>query len=218
MKYIIMAVALVCASVVFAAQDSALTIRNVRDPVQLRDKLNANALDAQTRVAALEVALTTNQTVVVTGSITAGSLSTTGTVGIAEGQLTDSTVVSADIKNGEIVNADINAAAAIVGSKLDLTSGTGAITTIGLITGGALTSTGAVTIAEGALANSTVLAADIKDGEIANADIATAAAIAMTKLATNSLGAVTLTFSSTLCTNVLYFSAQGILTNYTANP
>jgi hypothetical protein len=154
MKYIIMAVALVCASVVFAAQDSALTIRNVRDPVQLRDKLNANALDAQTRVAALEVALTTNQTVVVTGSITAGSLSTTGTVGIAEGQLTDSTVVSADIKNGEIVNADINAAAAI----------------------------------------------------------------AMTKLETNSLGAVTLTFSSTLCTNVLYFSAQGILTNYTANP
>ena len=88
----------------------------------------------------------------------------------------------------------------------------------GLATVGALTTTGAVTIAEGALANSTVLSADIKDGEIVNADINASAAIAMTKLATNSLGAVTLTFSSTLCTNVLNFSAQGVLTNYTANP
>lgn len=40
--------------VAWAAQDSALSIRQVRDPVQLRDKLNANALDTQTRVAAVE--------------------------------------------------------------------------------------------------------------------------------------------------------------------
>ena len=39
---------------------------------------------------------------------------------IAEGELADSTVVSDDIKDGEIVNADIAAGAAIVGSKLDL--------------------------------------------------------------------------------------------------
>ena len=40
--------------VAWAAQDSALSIRQVRDPVQLRDKLNANALDTETRVAAVE--------------------------------------------------------------------------------------------------------------------------------------------------------------------
>ena len=153
-KLIILAAAMLCASAVYAAQDSGLTIRQVRDPVQLKDKLNANASDAQTRMAALEVSLTTNQTVVVTGLITAGALSTTGAVTIAEGALTASTVTSTTIKDATIVNADISATAAI----------------------------------------------------------------AMTKLATNSLGAVTLTFSSTLCTNVLYFSAQGVLTNYTANP
>ena len=40
--------------VAWAAQDSALSIRQVRDPVQLRDKLNENALDTETRVAAVE--------------------------------------------------------------------------------------------------------------------------------------------------------------------
>jgi len=43
---------------------------------------------------------------------------------------------------------------------------------------------GALTISEGALANSTVLSADIKDGEIVNADINASAAIAVTKLGT----------------------------------
>jgi hypothetical protein len=50
--------------------------------------------------------------------VTAASLTTTGAVNIAEGQLTDSTIVSADIKNGEIVDADINASAAIAASKI----------------------------------------------------------------------------------------------------
>ena len=57
------------------------------------------------------------------GAVTGGSVSTTGAVGIAEGQLTDSTVLSADIKNGEIVNADVNASAAIDVTKL----GTGGV-------------------------------------------------------------------------------------------
>lgn len=43
---------------------------------------------------------------------------------------------------------------------------------------------GAVAIGEGALANSTVLSADVKDGELVNADINSSAAIAVTKLGT----------------------------------
>jgi hypothetical protein len=74
-KYLICAAALLLgASVVYAAQDSALTIRQVRDPVQLKDKLNANALDTETRVAALEVTIGTN----VTDAVVSGTLGVTG--------------------------------------------------------------------------------------------------------------------------------------------
>ncbi|MDD5677471.1 MAG: hypothetical protein PHW60_05690 [Kiritimatiellae bacterium] len=48
---------------------------------------------------------------------------------------------------------------------------------------GDLTVTGTVTIAEGALANQTVVSADIKYGTIVNTNIATNAAIAATKIA-----------------------------------
>ena len=42
-----------------------------------------------------------------TGAPTFGSITTTGAVNIAEGKITDSTIVSADIKNGTILGADI---------------------------------------------------------------------------------------------------------------
>lgn len=51
-----------------------------------------------------------------------------------EGSYADSTVVSSDIKDDSVVDADINANAAIKGSKLDLTSGTGAATFSGTLT------------------------------------------------------------------------------------
>jgi hypothetical protein len=40
----------------YAAQKTDYTIRQVRDPVQLRTYLNANAADAQSRIAAVEAA------------------------------------------------------------------------------------------------------------------------------------------------------------------
>ena len=59
-KYINMALGIMLVVVtVYAAQDSSLSIREVRDPVQLRAKLNANALDAETRIAAVEGAAQT---------------------------------------------------------------------------------------------------------------------------------------------------------------
>jgi len=51
---ICVALAVVFAVALYAAQDSALTIRQVRDPVQLRAALNANAADAESRIAIVE--------------------------------------------------------------------------------------------------------------------------------------------------------------------
>lgn len=52
----------------------------------------------------------------------------------------------------QIVNANVSASAAIVGSKLDLTSGTGAITTSSAVSTGALTCTGIAINGAGAVA------------------------------------------------------------------
>lgn len=120
--------------VAMAAQDTDITPREARDPKTLETYLEANANDAQTRIASLEGGIGTNTAVLVT----VGALTTTGAVTISEGKLADSTVLSADIKNGELVNADINASAAITGGKLDLTSGTTAVTASGLVKGGTL--------------------------------------------------------------------------------
>jgi hypothetical protein len=42
----------------YAAQDASLTLRQVRDPVQLRTALNANAADTQARMVAVETGVT----------------------------------------------------------------------------------------------------------------------------------------------------------------
>ena len=127
----------------------------------------------------------------------------------------DTIAPPANIYDGDAVANRVTVLEASV-VVLQATAGTNSPTAA--ITVGSLTTTGTVTISEGQLANSTILTSDIKDGEIVNADLSASAAIALSKIATNSLGAVTLTFSSSLCTNVLAFNAQGVLTNYTANP
>jgi len=162
-KIIVGLACVLAACITYSAQDSSLTIRMVRDPVQLREKLNANALDAQTRVAVLENSIGTN-----------------------------------------------SASAAVTVGGLTVTT---------LATAGALTTTGAVTIAEGKLTDSTVVSADIKDATIVDADVAAAAAIAQSKIAVSPLGATTITLTDGASwTNYLYFSAQGTLTNAVAIP
>ena len=52
-KYIVLLMAIFAIGI-YAAQDASLTIRQVRDPVQLREKLNANAADAQARLVVVE--------------------------------------------------------------------------------------------------------------------------------------------------------------------
>ncbi|MBU0457954.1 helix-turn-helix domain-containing protein, partial [Patescibacteria group bacterium] len=80
------------------------------------------------------------------------------TVTITEGALTDSTIVSADIKDGEVGAGDIGANAVQL-SELDVSDVSDDI---------------AGDIAEGELADSIVVSADIKDGTIAVGDLASA--------------------------------------------
>ena len=57
---LILAAAATVAIAVYAAQDTTLDgVREVRDPVQLKEWLETNASDAEARIAALEAALLT---------------------------------------------------------------------------------------------------------------------------------------------------------------
>jgi hypothetical protein len=99
-------VGLMAGLVAYAAQDTTLDERIVRDPNMLEAYLEANASDAQTRIAALEGSLGTNPTL----GVTVGSLTTTGIVTISEGKLADSTIVGADIKADTITTNNVSAA------------------------------------------------------------------------------------------------------------
>lgn len=113
------AVLALVAGVVLAGQLSTTwTLRNVVDPPDLRDGLNADAQAADARLDALETYSNA------TASVTYSNMTLNGACTINEGALANSTVVSADIKDGEIVNADVNASAAIAWSKI---SGTGTL-------------------------------------------------------------------------------------------
>jgi len=57
-----------------------------------------------------------------------------GDITITAGALTDSTILSADIKDDEIVNADVNASAAIAGTKISPDFGSQNIVTTGTLT------------------------------------------------------------------------------------
>lgn len=122
-RILIGALAMLTAGVVLA-QSSDWTIRQVRDPVQQAAKLNVDGAAVEVRLAAVEAGgvgatitaatLISNATMKVyglagqyLGNVTAASLTATGAVGIAEGMLTDSTVVGADIKDGEVASADV---------------------------------------------------------------------------------------------------------------
>jgi hypothetical protein len=94
--------------------------------------------------------------------------------------ITDSAITSGKIADGAIVNADINASAAIALSKLATGSLPTAITvaSANLVDG---------TIVEADLADGAVTSVKIADGTIVNADINASAAIALTKLADGAL-------------------------------
>jgi hypothetical protein len=118
MKYLnlILAAVLVGIVAVDAAQDTTFSQREVRDPRKLEAILEANAADAESRIASLEGGSTVGS--VEPGYIIVGNASTQGVDVAVSGDITLSTAGVVAIASGVIVNADINAAAAIAHTKL----------------------------------------------------------------------------------------------------
>jgi hypothetical protein len=103
----------------------------------------------------------------------------------------DNTVTSAKIVDGAIMNADVNASAAIAESKLSLASdaaaGTASRRTLGTGATQACAGNDSRLSNERTPADNTVTSAKIVDGAIMNADVNASAAIALSKLATDPL-------------------------------
>jgi hypothetical protein len=126
-------------------------------------------------------ALATARNFQLVGDIEAGAVSFNGTAAVT---------LTTSIGTGVIVNADVNASAGIVYSKLNLAnsivnadvSGTAGIAYSKLSLGGAITS------------------ADLADGTIVNTDISNTAAIALSKLATDPLARANHTGTQTAST------------------
>ena len=119
---------------------------------------------------------------------------------VTSGKLADSAVTSGKIADGTIVNADINAAAAIDYSKLALT---GSITSSdianGTIVNADVSATAGIAYTKLSLGGA-ITSADLVDGTIVNSDISGTAAIALSKLATDPLARANHTGTQTAST------------------
>ena len=117
MKYINTILLVTLLTVVgYAAQDTAITQRELRDPLKLETWLESNASDAQTRIASLEGGSTVGS--VEPGYIIVGNASTQGVDVAVSGDITIATNGVVAIAAGVIVNADVATNAAIASSKL----------------------------------------------------------------------------------------------------
>ena len=138
------------------------------------------------------------------GDVLLGKVASTNCMWVARGLTTNNWSIgitaggpftSADIVDNAIVDADINSTAAINATKI----GAGGVssTEFGYLDG--------VTSAIQTQINT-------KQATL------TAGSVAQANIATNNVGAKAIVFTSTLCTNVLVFNAQGILLSCTNSP
>jgi hypothetical protein len=188
----------------FAAQDTAFSIREVRDPVQLKAKLEANATDAETRL----VAAAATSAIVLTNSSNAGTASITADVdGSADAG--DKNKILVPDNGGFKFQSD----SASKGTLADILAfgNTGIVTMLGSATIDNSTSATVLNITEATVKVTgafNVTGAVTLDTKLAQAQIAT-----------NNLGALTLVVLSTDGkTNTLTFSAAGILSNNVITP
>jgi hypothetical protein len=196
----------ICSAVgIYAAQDASLTIRQVRDPVQLQAKLNANATDAESRLVAAGAVATS--AIVLTNSANAGTCYIDAKVD-ALGDAGDYVRLLFPDGGGLTVQTD------------QASAGT-------LATVFAVGNTGIATLKGGATLDNTASATELNITETAvkvtgnftvTGTTTLTTPLAITQVATNTIGAKVITFTSPTCTNVLYFSAQGILTNAVLDP
>lgn len=101
--FIALTAVMVCGVIAYATQDSTLSQRQVRDPRQLETILEANATDAESRIASLEGGSTVGD--VLPGYIIVGNASTVGVDVAVSGDITMAT-------NGAVALAADSVAAA----------------------------------------------------------------------------------------------------------
>ncbi|MDD5502150.1 MAG: hypothetical protein PHH26_01660 [Candidatus Thermoplasmatota archaeon] len=147
-------VLLVCGAV-FAAQDSTLTERELRDPKKLEPWLEANAADAESRLAAIEggtatVTLPTDCLIVGNDDSNETAMIVVGDVTLSQDGATATMAIASDI----IINADINTSAAIARSKL--AAGTADHVVINAPATGAFSSEAQLAVTRGGTAKSTL--------------------------------------------------------------
>jgi hypothetical protein len=149
-------------------------------------------------LAAAATALATGRTIALTGDVT-------GTTGSFDG--TGNATMTSAIAAGVIVDADINASAAIDKTKISGTAvtvaDTGTVTSTMLLDGTILNAdiNASAGIAYSKLdLNGTITSADIVDGTIVNTDINASAAIALSKLAVDPLARANHTGTQTAST------------------
>jgi hypothetical protein len=135
-----------------------------------------------------------------TGNVTGTVSGNAGTVTNGVYTTDTGTVTSTMILDGTILNADVNASAAIAYSKLNLAGSiTSADITNGTIVDADVSGTAAIAYTKLSLGG-TITSADIVDGTIVNSDINASAAIALSKLATDPLARANHTGSQTAST------------------
>lgn len=125
----------------WAAQNSAATIRQVRDPVQLKALLDSNAADAQSRIAAIE-AIDGAGGALAPGYIVIGNAATVSTAVAVSGAMTiatnGETTLAGNIPVARITNAAATVGASI-GGNIPVAAITNALTTGGASIGGNIT-------------------------------------------------------------------------------
>lgn len=206
-KYGVSMLALLVCGVSFAAQDTALTQREVRDPRQLEVWLEGNATDAQTRLAACEAGAIT----LASGKIIVGNSGGTGEAVTVSGDILLSNTGEATIQPGAVEASMI--AADVVTNVL----ASGMV--LPAVDGSAVTNIDAAALAKGSVATA------IDGGAVTNLDAANLAAgsvasaidgAAITNLTLGGAAAATeVTCPSTLGTNILYFGAGGMFLSNT---
>ena len=141
--------------------------------------------------AATATALATGRTFQLTGDVEASGVTFDGT-----GNVSLTTVIG----TGAIVNADVNSAAAIAYSKLNLAGSiTSSDITNGTIVNADISDTAAIAKTKLDLGG-TITSADLVDGTIVNSDINASAGIALSKLATDPLARANHTGTQTAST------------------
>lgn len=150
--------------------------------------LSGNVTGNVTGNASTATALATARNFQLTGDVEASAVSFDGTGNVS---------LTTTIGTGAIVNADVNASAAIAYSKLNLS---GSIVNADIAAGAAIDKAKISGTAITAADSGTITSSMIADGTIVNADIASGAAIALSKLATDPLARANHTGTQTAST------------------